>query len=344
MKIKKIKISVLIPCHNEEKSIKKCVDSCLDQTRKADEIIVVNDSSTDNSLKILKRFGKKIKVIQTLSKASSKSHVQERGLRFLKGDIFITTDADTILDNKFVEIVAQNFTDPKTVAVAGYVKSLKHNWLTACRELNYIIGQKFDKLAQSYLDALFVIPGCAGAFRTKIFKENIFFEHDTITEDLDFTFKLHEEGLKIKYEKKAIVYTQDPDNLKSYIKQMKRWYGGGWQNLAKHYRQILNKPRSVLELCFIYGDGLLASVLIFLTPLLDVHLFVQLMKIYFPIMGGFAIYAAITEKRKDVLIYFPLQSLLTLINSWIFIQEFINEIILKRKNTVWFQPERRLIR
>lgn len=58
-----MKISILLPAHNEEKSIRACIDSCLNQTRKPDQILVINDGSTDGTSKILRTYGKKVDVI-----------------------------------------------------------------------------------------------------------------------------------------------------------------------------------------------------------------------------------------------------------------------------------------
>src|SRR5262249_16987195 len=128
-----MRISILIPAHNEEKSIKDTVDSCLRQTRPADEIVVVNDGSTDNTGKILAYYGKKIKLITIKEATGNKSYAQEEGLRHITSDVFIATDADTVLDDTFIEKVETHFHDPNTMAVAGYVRSLKNNWMTACR-------------------------------------------------------------------------------------------------------------------------------------------------------------------------------------------------------------------
>lgn len=57
-----------------------------------DEIVVVNDGSTDNTKKILEGFGKKIKLINIEKATGNKSHAQEYGLRFVTGDVFIATD------------------------------------------------------------------------------------------------------------------------------------------------------------------------------------------------------------------------------------------------------------
>ena len=52
-----MKISLLVPVYNEEKSIRRSVESWLAQSRPIDEIIVVDDCSTDRSPEILKEFG-----------------------------------------------------------------------------------------------------------------------------------------------------------------------------------------------------------------------------------------------------------------------------------------------
>ena len=56
-------ISVIIPAYNSEKYIKRCLDSVLGQTRQADEIILVDDGSTDGTAQIIKGYGEKVKYI-----------------------------------------------------------------------------------------------------------------------------------------------------------------------------------------------------------------------------------------------------------------------------------------
>jgi cellulose synthase/poly-beta-1,6-N-acetylglucosamine synthase-like glycosyltransferase len=334
-----MRISILIPAHNEEKSIRRCLKSCLRQTRRPDEIVVVNDGSTDRTAKILSDFGERIKVVSIPNATGNKSFAQEIGLSHITGDVFICTDADTILDRRFVEIIEKDFADPKTAAVSGYVKSLKHNWLTACRALDYFIGQNLYKKAQSRLNFLFVVPGSAGAFRTKIFKKYIGFDHDTLTEDLDFTYKLHWHNLNLVYNRKAIVYTQDPSDLKSYINQMRRWYAGGWQNLIKHIN-IIRRPIQALELSMMYIEGLVFSVLLVVLPLISIYTAAAFLFLYLLILPIFAVGAGLKDKRTDVLFFFPLYPIIAFINAWVFVEQFLKEIIFKKKNLVWIQPKR----
>ncbi len=53
------KISVIVPVYNAEKFIDKCIESVIGQTYKDIELILVNDGSKDNSLKILQKYEKK---------------------------------------------------------------------------------------------------------------------------------------------------------------------------------------------------------------------------------------------------------------------------------------------
>ncbi len=331
-----------MPCYNEVKTIEVCLLSWINQTRPADQIVVVNDCSTDGSRKILEKYKDKIKLINLRKKAGNKSFVQQRGLKFIDTDIFIATDADTLMDKYFVERIENDFKNEKIDVVSGYVKSLKFNWLTACREIDYILGQDLHKSAQNYIKFLLVVPGCAGAFKTSTFKKLIKFDHDTLTEDLDFTYKYNENNFNLMYDQEAIVYTQDPNTLKVYINQMRRWYGGGWQNLMKHLK-IVRKPAAALELSMVYFEGLLFYPLLFIVPLISFTAFIHMVVFSLLTWVGLGIYSAINRKRIDLLIYSPLYLLLSYINAYIFLEQFVKEVILKKKNLVWYHPERRAI-
>lgn len=333
-------ISVIIPCFNEEKNVVKSVMGLIGQTRKVDQIIVVNDGSTDKTLAELKKVSKHVEIVNLAKNSGNKSRAQQEGLKLVTSDIFITTDADSLLDKHFVERVAEDFKDKKVIAVAGYVKSLKHNFLTSCREIEYVVSQRIHKEAQSRLDAMYVIPGCAGAFRTDIFKKHIHFDHDTLTEDLDFTFKLHKLGFKIKYDKKAICYTQDPGSINSYINQMRRWYAGGWQNIKKH-THILNRPFNTLELAMTYIEGLVFSFILFLVPLISIQYYIGMIISYMFFILIIALFAAIVDKRWDILLYSPLYLVVMYLNAFVFLEQFIKEVVYSKNNLLWFHPQRR---
>ncbi|HSW88547.1 MAG TPA: glycosyltransferase family 2 protein [Candidatus Saccharimonadales bacterium] len=337
-----MKVSILIPCHNEEVSIRKCIESCLQQSRKADEIIIVNDGSTDTSLEILETFKDQIIIVNLLEKTGNKSFAQEKGLAYVTGDIVITTDADGILDTYFIENILEEFENPKVVASAGYVKSIKQNWLTACRQIDYLMSQEIHKNAQGLINALYVMPGCAAAYRTNIFKQYISFDHDTVTEDLDFTYQYHENKLKLTFCKKAIVYTQDPSTLRDYITQLRRWHAGNWQNLIKH-KTVLNKPANALELSLIYLEGLIFPLLLIVALVLNIKVFLFFSITYLTIILLFALYGAKRDKRWDLIIHVPAYFFASFINYAIFIEQLIREVAFSKKNLTWSQSQRKVI-
>lgn len=334
-----MKISILVPCYNEELSVESCIKSCLNQNRKFDEIIFVDDSSTDSTNKIIAKYSDRLTLVKTPKNTGNKSHAQEYGMTFVTGDIVITTDADTVLDPNFASEMEKEFADPDIAAVAGYVSSVPHNWLTSCRAFDYIVGQNIHKLAQSYMNYIFVMPGAASAFRSDIFKKYIDFDHDTITEDLDFTYKLHHKHFKIVFTKKAISYTQDPETLGGYINQTRRWFGGGWQNLLKH-KNIVKHPIRAFELTLLYAEGLVFSILLFLIPLINLWVWFWMIIGYLIMVGGFAVWASIVSRRKDILLVPFTYILLVYTNAYIYLEQFIREVILGKKNLVWYKPKR----
>lgn len=334
-----MRISLLVPCYNEGKSLRKSIRSWLAQSRPLDEIIVVDDCSNDDTAEILKEFEGKITAVRTPFRTGNKSGAQEYGLQFVTGEIFATTDGDSLLDRNFIKRIERDFDDPAVAAVGGHVKSLQHNWLTACRALDYIIGHNIDKVAQECLGYTFVIPGAAGAFRTDIFRRELGFDHDTITEDLDFTYKLHELGRRIKYNYGAVCYTQDPVTMSSYINQLRRWYGGGWQNLRKHFG-LPSKSGMTFELSLLYMEGLIYSCLFFALPLLNISYWFLGLVLYALMTLLFAVPAAIDERRWDLIACLPLYVVMRYINSWIYLEQFATQILLNRRTMTWFQPER----
>lgn len=118
-----MKVSVVIPAHNEEEHIAKCLDSLKNQTRLPDEIIVVSNSSTDRTEKIVKSYAK-----ITLISLNVKGLISARnkGFSMVKGDIIARCDSDTILPNDWIEKIEIAFSKNKS-AVALSLPVLVHD-------------------------------------------------------------------------------------------------------------------------------------------------------------------------------------------------------------------------
>src|SRR5713226_560887 len=98
-----LKVSVIIPVYNAEKYVKQCIDSCLSQTYTDFEIIIVDDGSTDLTPKILKEYGKVIKVINKQNGGTASA--LNTGIKQSKGEWIKWISADDVLLNDSIEIL-----------------------------------------------------------------------------------------------------------------------------------------------------------------------------------------------------------------------------------------------
>ncbi len=88
-----IRLSVIIPCYNEEGNVKECVER-VPEMEWPYEIIVVNDGSKDNTLKVAQSINRKNLRIISYENNGGKGYAFRQGLEAAKGDIVIICDAD----------------------------------------------------------------------------------------------------------------------------------------------------------------------------------------------------------------------------------------------------------
>ena len=95
-------ITVIINVYNGEKFINKCIDSIINQTYKKIEILIINDGSTDNTLKIIKKYrDKRIRIITTENKGLSMS--RNIGIENAKGEYLYFIDSDDYIESNTIE-------------------------------------------------------------------------------------------------------------------------------------------------------------------------------------------------------------------------------------------------
>jgi glycosyltransferase involved in cell wall biosynthesis len=116
-----MKISVIVPCFNCEVYVAEAIHSILNQTVKVDELIAIDDGSTDNSLEVLKTFGDKIRLFSQENKGVSET--LNFGIRQSKGDYVAFLDSDDLWEVDKIErqlIDIQN--NPEYSIFAGSVR------------------------------------------------------------------------------------------------------------------------------------------------------------------------------------------------------------------------------
>lgn len=122
-----MKISVVIPTYNGSRFVAEAIESVLKQTRPADEIIISDDNSTDNTLEICSRFGDKIKIFRNENGPSGFVNGWNNAMAYATGEYISILHQDDLLAPEFLENI--------TTAIDKY-PDVKH-FFTPC---NYIDG------------------------------------------------------------------------------------------------------------------------------------------------------------------------------------------------------------
>lgn len=129
------KISVVIPAYNEEESIAETLESLQKQNYQGKyEVIVVDNTSIDNTAKIAKKYGAKV----FYEARKGESYAKQLGFEKASGEFIATTDADTILPSDWLKQMAQKLIQEKDlVAIGGWFK-IKEGRLIPRLILNYL--------------------------------------------------------------------------------------------------------------------------------------------------------------------------------------------------------------
>jgi cellulose synthase/poly-beta-1,6-N-acetylglucosamine synthase-like glycosyltransferase len=273
------KVSIIIPAYNEEKVVKKTIESLIETRYPRKEIIFVDDGSTDGTLEVAKQFKDQIIILHKDN--GGKASALNYAMVYTKGEIIVIVDADTIAGlNSIKEIVKGFEVDEHIAAVAGNIKVRNRvNWLTKCQALEYLVGIQIIRRAFDRFGSILIIPGALGAFRKSCITGTGAYGKETLVEDFDQTIKLLKAGLITQGSVKAVAYTEAPTAFSDFAKQRKRWYRGNIQVFQRHSDALTN-PR------FGYLQKLSLPFLlmtIFISPIIG---FTALAAIVFGVISG----------------------------------------------------------
>lgn len=133
--MKQTKVSVIVPAYNEEKRIKLCLDSILNQDHKGEyEIILVDNNSTDNTVKIARRFFPRVRIVPESKQGVIFARI--RGIKEAKGEIISFTDADSIVPKFWLSKIVKAGKNPRVAGIGGTVNlTPKNSWISICESL-----------------------------------------------------------------------------------------------------------------------------------------------------------------------------------------------------------------
>lgn len=235
-------VTALVPAHNEADGLGDTLESLLDQTEPFDEIIVVDDCSTDRTGNVARSYG--VTVTRPERNRGSKAKAQNYGLPLVRTDLVLPVDADTLLAPDYVERIKAPFDDDRVAIAAGCVQTRFDNTPTERgRSIEYLFGFHFQRPIQNATNSPVVCSGCCSAFRTEELRRFGGFPERTIVEDMDYTWSKQIEGRRAVYVGGAMAWAADPSDLRFLRVQVWRWMAGFFQNVRIHSgAMILRKP------------------------------------------------------------------------------------------------------
>jgi cellulose synthase/poly-beta-1,6-N-acetylglucosamine synthase-like glycosyltransferase/peptidoglycan/xylan/chitin deacetylase (PgdA/CDA1 family) len=239
-------VAVLVPAYNEEKVVEYTVRAVLDSDYPSLRVIVIDDGSSDATLEIARSaFKDEIASgrVTVLAKANSgKADALNFGLEYVTEELFVGIDADTIIAPDAISKLVPHFSQPKVGAMAGNAKvGNRVNLWTRWQALEYITSQNFERRFLNTLNAVSVVPGAIGAWRTAAVREVGGYQHDTVAEDADLTMALLQAGYWVNYEDRALAYTEAPTTANGLMRQRFRWSFGIMQAVWKHRAAVRQK-------------------------------------------------------------------------------------------------------
>jgi len=186
--LKKVYLSIIIPCYNAEKTISRCLESILGQKLNNIEIIAINDCSTDKSFKILKKFKDKIKIINN-KKNLGVGLSRNKGIKKSNGDYLIFLDSDDMLvKNTLTKIICDLKKNNKTDFLIGQHNINKDGFIYKKNINKKSLNEKIK-----FINNLKKFYGYCWRFiisRSFLTKNNLKFSSARIFEDEEFVAKL----------------------------------------------------------------------------------------------------------------------------------------------------------
>ena len=222
----KEKVSIYIPAYNAENTIKDCINSVINQSKKFDEIIVIDDNSTDDTLKILREFSN-LNVIENKSNMGL-GYNRNLGIKISSNNIVASIDADVVLNHKWLEIMINNISKNQNTMFGGKMsEKLIKNKFNAWRAKYYsqIWGDKNLKNPP-------FLYGC-NTIQPKSIWVNLNGYNEKLRtngEDLEYSNKINlSKRFKIHYSAEALCEHLQNDDLNSLANRVWRYHSFGYK-------------------------------------------------------------------------------------------------------------------
>ncbi|WP_042273550.1 poly-beta-1,6-N-acetyl-D-glucosamine synthase [[Clostridium] dakarense] len=234
------KISILVPCYNEEETIEETVD-CLSQLSYPEfEIIAVNDGSNDSTGEILMELVEEYSMLRVINchENRGKANALHMAAHASTSEYLICIDSDAILSDEAPYYLIHHFLKKgeRLGAVTGNPRIRNRDTLLSKMQIveySSIIGS--IKRTQRIIGKVMTVSGVIVAFRKKALMDVGLWDRDMITEDIAVSWKLQKRFWDIRYEPRALCWMLVPETISGIWKQRVRWAQGSQEVLIRHW-------------------------------------------------------------------------------------------------------------
>ena len=291
------KVTIVVPAHNEDVVIAQTAKAILDLNYPHDrvELLLFADNCSDNtyqeclSVKAMPEYAGRDLTIINRSGTGGKAGVLNDALEMATGDYICVYDADAMPEkNALYFLVKEVMKDPeRRVASFGRNKTrnANQNFLTRCINQEIVVTQRVHHVGMWHLFKIGRIPGTNFLIQTEFVKSIGGWKNGALTEDTDISFKIMQSGKLIALAYNSEAFQQEPETLKSYYMQRKRWAKGNYEVVLSNFKHLFGKGnwRVKLEvfnyscIFFWFNFAIVLSDLIFLA-----NIIAMLVRIFVP--------------------------------------------------------------
>lgn len=242
-------VTVIIPCRNEERYIKECLDSVMNQTfpQEKVEILVVDGMSEDKTREIVKSYSR-VRLLTNPKKIFAAAN--NIGIKNAKGEVVMILGAHAVYPEDYIERCVECLKKYNADNVGGDIKVIPSKKTIIAKAIALSLGGHFGrgrtkKEKISLVDTVF-----GGCYRKEIFNKIGFFNENLEgSSDIDLNMRLLENKGKILLISDLIVEYYPKDNLKDFF--LHNVKDGIWAILPLKYTKRALKPRHYLPLIFV---------------------------------------------------------------------------------------------
>jgi poly-beta-1,6-N-acetyl-D-glucosamine synthase len=231
-------VSIIIPAYCEESVIERSIEGVLQLDYPNFELIVVNDGSTDQTARKVRKYLDDSRVRLLDKKVNEgKAMALNDAILCARFELILIMDADAVPDERLLRTMVPHFHMGRVGAVAGNPRVRNANNVLSrlqAVEFSSVIG--LMRRAQRIWGRVMCVSGVVGMFRKSALIDCGMFSPGMATEDIDLTWKLQSKFYDIRYEASALVWMIVPESIDVWWNQRKRWALGLGQVLRRHSR------------------------------------------------------------------------------------------------------------